>query len=534
MGRIDHSKLVLAFVVITGMVLSTMSGLFLYKVEERAIIAEFQSDVDERAASLYRELVMNFETLRSLAILFNGNAVPEWHQFSIEAKKILSRHHDIQALEWIPRIAHSERSAYESIQLQGLPAFEILERQKQGSMIIAGERPEYYPVYFVEPLIGNEAAYGFDLASNPIRLKTLEKSRDNAMPEATASIILVQERQNQKGFLAFLPIYKGSSSTVVKRRDELMGFVVGVYRISDIFSSSALSRELQGIEIKLVDETLVSSQDVLHINHSGTQFEFYKNMTYRKELPEILGRKWSLIAAPSSNYFSARRDMLPLAVFVSFVMFTIYIAVYIRLISKRAALAQRLVDKKTHELNEANKNLELLSRSDGLTGIANRRFMDEFIEREWLRAIRNESSIAFIIIDIDFFKLYNDNYGHPEGDDCLKRVATKLKSLIRRPVDLVARYGGEEFALVLPDTKEAKFVANQCRQAIEELQIPHAFSQNSTVVTISVGLCTFSPIAGSYPRLVIEAADKALYKAKEKGRNTVEEIVLEVREKTDN
>lgn len=249
---------VIVLVVIIGVILSSMSSWFLYKAEEKAILSEFHKDVDERAASLYREVAINFETLRSLAILFNGDTIPEFKQFSLEAQKILSRHSDIQALEWIPRVIHSERATYEAKLQQDFPEFEITERKEQGHMVTAEEREEYFPVYYVEPLIGNETAFGFDLASNFTRLETLEKSRDTATLYATASITLVQERAKQKGFLAFLPIYKGSSSTIAKRRDNLIGFVLGVYRLGDIFTSSALNDEELGIDIKLVDETLSS------------------------------------------------------------------------------------------------------------------------------------------------------------------------------------------------------------------------------------------------------------------------------------
>ncbi len=176
----NNSIFIQILVVIAGVILSSFSGGFLYKVEEKAIISEFQKDVDERAASLYREVIINFETLRSLAILFNGDTVPDFKQFSLEARKILSRHSDMQALEWIPRVIHSERAAYESKQRQEFPEFEITERKEQGHMVTAEEREEYFPVYYVEPLIGNEAAFGFDLSSNFTRRKALEKSRDTA------------------------------------------------------------------------------------------------------------------------------------------------------------------------------------------------------------------------------------------------------------------------------------------------------------------------------------------------------------------
>jgi len=519
-------NLILTLVTITGITLSGLSGWLLYKVEEKSIVSEFQKDVDERAASIYRELLINFETLRSLAILFDGKTIPEYTQFRQVAQKILKRHSDIQALEWIPHITQSERSQYVSKIKRHFPDYEITERKEQGIMVKAEERPEYYPVYFVEPLIGNEAAFGFDLASNSTRLETLEKSRDRAIPQATASITLVQERGKQKGFLAFLPIYRGTPSTVEKRRENLIGFILGVYRIADIFTSSVLSDKALGIEMKLVDETSSSDHDILYTHKSRTGFLPYESITFRKELPEIWGRKWSLIASPTISYLALRRDMLPQVIFGFGIIFTAFIALYIKIIARRTIIIQKIVVEKTYQLNEANKKLKLLSLSDGLTGISNRRFMDEFLDKEWLRAIRNKSFISFILIDIDFFKLYNDNYGHLMGDECLKKVATKLKDISSRPTDLAARYGGEEFALVLGETKDAEAVAENCRRSIEKLQVQHNFSTAGDVITVSVGLCTYAPKSGTDPSLIIDTADKALYQAKEAGRNRVEKTLL--------
>ncbi len=518
----SDSKLIQILVISTGILLSSISGWLLEQAEKKAIINEFRKDVNERAASIYRQVTINFEALRSLGILFNEDTVPEIEQFSLEAQKILYRYNDIQGLEWVPRIIHSKRAEYESRQRQEFPEFEITEQQEQGLMVTAGERQEYFPVTYVEPLIANQAALGFDLASNPTRLEALKKSRDTGKPQITASVTLVQEKENQKGFLAFLPIYEGTPSTVVKRRDNLMGFVLGVYRIGDIFASSALNNEFLDIEMILVDETIPSSHDIL-LTYKPSEIKAYKSIIYRKELPNIWGRKWTLIASPTLSYIAVRRSLLPLVTFVAGNIFTLFISLYIHMISRRTAIIQRIVVERTKELNEANKKLELLSHTDALTGVANRRYFDEVLAQEWLRAIRNKSFISLILIDVDFFKLYNDNYGHLEGDKCLKKIAEKLKSLVHRPIDLIARYGGEEFALLLPDTEEAKSLANDCQQSIMALQIPHESSKAADVVTISVGLCTVAPQKGTESSLIIDLADKALYKAKEAGRNRVEQ-----------
>jgi len=520
----NNSTLIQILVVVVGIIFSSASSWVIYEEEEKAIINEFHKDVDVSATALSREIAINFETLRSIAILFNGDSIPDSKHFSHSVKNILIRHPNIQAVEWIPRVSNSERLKYELKQQEQYPGFEITEQKEQGFMERAGERDVYFPVYYVEPLAGNEVAFGFDLASNPTRFKALEKSRDTATPQATASIILVQDNAQKKGFLAFLPVYQGVPATLKKRRKNLKGFILGVYRIGDIYNRSALSNDELGFEIKIVDETLATKHEVLHTYKTYADTTHNKHIIYRKELPQMWGRTWSMIASPTLGYIAIRRSFLPQVFFVAGITFTLFIIIYIRIVTKRESTIKKLVIERTNELNEANIKLQKISRIDGLTGAFNRAYMDEILEKEWLRAIRQKTSIAFIFIDIDFFKLYNDNYGHLQGDECLKQVAKKLIEQVHRPGDLMARYGGEEFAIVLTDTEDSEYVANNCRSSIEELQILHENSSASAVVTISVGLCAVTPEIGSDPSSIIKAADKALYQAKDNGRNRVEQV----------
>jgi two-component system chemotaxis family response regulator WspR len=183
--------------------------------------------------------------------------------------------------------------------------------------------------------------------------------------------------------------------------------------------------------------------------------------------------------------------------------------------------AYRALREMQIELEKKNKELQRLSSLDGLTGIANRRRFDEYLEQEWLRAARSSKAISLILTDIDHFKTYNDNYGHQGGDEVLRQVAQTLEAGIRRPGDLAARYGGEEFAIVLPDTDlgGAAQVADKLRRDIEALDIPHAHSSAADHVTISMGVASIVPREGGLPAALIEAADQGLYEAKRVGRN---------------
>jgi len=160
---------------------------------------------------------------------------------------------------------------------------------------------------------------------------------------------------------------------------------------------------------------------------------------------------------------------------------------------------------------------------DGLSGVFNRRYFDQQISIEWARSVRSNSPLSLILLDVDYFKLYNDHYGHQAGDDTLRLIAVTLKSALRRPADLVARYGGEEFACVLPDTsfEDAMNLASELERKVRERATPHATSPVADVVTISIGVATREGNTGGDAPLLIGLADNQLYRAKHTGRGRV-------------
>ena len=185
---------------------------------------------------------------------------------------------------------------------------------------------------------------------------------------------------------------------------------------------------------------------------------------------------------------------------------------------RRKARERELLEM-TARLEEANRELRRLSTRDGLTGLANRHAGNDFLSREWLRAVRERKEFSVIMLDIDFFKLYNDTHGHLEGDDCLKKVATALQRGLHRPADLMVRYGGEEFMALLPDTgsEGALRVGIAMKDEVADMELPHGSSLVSPHVTVSIGIASVIPNEHMPVEMLIAAADRALYRAKQEG-----------------
>jgi len=192
----------------------------------------------------------------------------------------------------------------------------------------------------------------------------------------------------------------------------------------------------------------------------------------------------------------------------------------IRAMQRLDKMRGRLVEVST-ALGAANQRLETLAHQDSLTGIANRRAFDYLMERQFAQAIRRSEPLSLVLCDVDHFKAYNDRYGHPAGDECLRQVGAAVARGCRRATDFAARYGGEEFALLLPDTPTpgALEVMEKVRGDIASLAIPHDASATAAIVTTSAGIATFAADRDKAPADLISRTDQALYRAKELGRN---------------
>ncbi len=340
----------------TGLTISLFALWFTAYQEDMKIYARFQRDVDERVFSLSHELKLAFSTLYGIRGLFNASSHVDRREFHIFVTPSLENQVGIQALEWVPRVPIRHRQTLESqTRLEGYASFRISERKSQGDMIRAADREVYFPVLYLEPMAPNRTSLGFDLASSPKRLATLRQSRDSGRLLATAPVTLVQETGRQKGVLVFLPIYHGSPETVEERRENLRGFAVGVFRIGDIFNT-ALQRIHDhgddGIGLTVLDESGPLEERLLHRHEVRGE---RGDHTYTKSLPDIGGRRWSVIAHPTTAYLTNHHPWMPLVVFLGSLMITLLLARVFHINATRTAEVRRLIDERTRDLRERER-----------------------------------------------------------------------------------------------------------------------------------------------------------------------------------
>ncbi len=322
----------------------------------------FERVAQASAMAIKMEIDMDIATLSSLDSFYAASNEVERDEFSTFVQHDLKMRPGVKALEWIPRIAAADReAAEEAARREGMEGFRIRERGPDGNMVPAGDRIEYYPVYFVEPLEGNEAAVGFDLASNVTRKAALIASRDSGEEVATARITLVQEIEQQFGFLVFHPVYENGAptGTMLERRQNLVGFVLGVYRVEEMLDraieQTMAVADRDDIDVSLFDMSApFGDRSLMRGVSEWEALEGERPHLHFSRQFDIAGRDWVVVVTSDLT----DRVLPDLLVFLGGLLLTLMLVMYLVSAWRRTAVVERAVLERTSELVEANLNLE--------------------------------------------------------------------------------------------------------------------------------------------------------------------------------
>ncbi len=355
-----------AAIAAAGIALSLTMFLVLRANEADRVDTRIDRALTVHVAALEREVARNLSAVRSVAAHYGAADTVSREQFRAFVADTLTRSPSIQALEWIPRVGESERERFEQwARADGLAGFEFTERDAAGEVVSASGRDEFFPVYFVEPLAGNEAALGFDLSSNPTRQAALVAARDSGELVASGRITLVQEKDQRHGFLAFFPAYAigASPSTVDNRQRDLEGFALGVFRVPDLVEAATAG--LTGLDLRLVDSAAEPDAQLLYDSTADTaattetQPVESSSASPHQAGIDVGGRQWLVVASPTAELAGGTPWQSWGALWLGLLLTTSLCGAAFRRRTE-AARTHRIVEEQTGELAAARARMQAL------------------------------------------------------------------------------------------------------------------------------------------------------------------------------
>ncbi|MFT5374610.1 MAG: CHASE1-domain containing sensor protein, partial [Candidatus Latescibacterota bacterium] len=336
---------------------------FASRWEANRIKLEFEQRAWTLVHDLENRLGIYLGALHSVSALYTNSTQIDRGTFQAFTEHLLDPHPGVQALSWNPYILDHQRSDYEAAaQRDGFAGFAIKERDENGQSIQAPPRDGYVAVYYIEPYVGNENALGFNVASNPVRLAALNWARDEGKPAATGRINLVQETEDQFGFLVFFPIYQNGSSieTTPLRRENLRGFATGVFRVNDLVNPSLNQQAMEGIGLKVYDQAAPEGEQLLFDNakqtSAGNAIQI-EDLRWETSL-EVGGRQWLLQFSPTLDYLAAQQTWHLWLVLAMGLLFSSLSGAFLLVLIGRTARVERIVKERTAELSHANMELQ--------------------------------------------------------------------------------------------------------------------------------------------------------------------------------
>jgi diguanylate cyclase (GGDEF)-like protein len=511
-GQVGHLSTAITVATI-GTMLSIGAWFLVFAWESWAAEAEFHSRANNNAILLQAGITESFNRVVALRAAFeSSNGAVSREQFKIFADRLLSGQTAMLNVSWIPRITRDERRNHEAMAAaDGIDGYRIRAVRPDGSLGNAPERNEYFPVYYTTEPERARSIYGLDLNDGGPRQQALERSRDGDRLASSEILKLQLGPGDRRGFFVVLPVYAQGlpHETVEDRRRNLLGFVQGVFQIGAMLDNTlheiktpvnlfVFAQNAEGSPIYEHPASANSSSIVLRGSQDLTSVPHW-SATLR-----VADMQWNLVAVPSpgtvaqhwTSWILLAAGLLVTAIIVNFI---------------------RASDRYALGLVRANQRISELALKDPLTSLANRRAFLDRLSETCAATRRGGRPFGVLCVDVDHFKDVNDTLGHLVGDNLLRRVAERLKNLVRK-TDLIARLGGDEFAILQTDLIEPAAAGVLAAKIVETLAVPHRIDGQDVHATGSVG-AALSPTEPADPHSIMMQADLALYRAKEDGRN---------------
>lgn len=477
--------------VLIGVFFSFLAAISLYQSEKIAIKYELQKDVENTVLSLSRELNIGIELLYALKNQLTLVGEINQTQFVKFSETAMNRHPHIKSLEWAKVVQKNERALFEANAADEFSNFTIIEPNATGELVVASERDRYFPVRYVTPFQPNQHVIGFDIGSIDSTKQALEMSWYSGVPIATPAFRFKQQLGTPVGFIMLLPVFDGNPETDAQRKRALRGFLLVRFDVKDFFELAISNTVKESINLELMDQGFNERNQVILSNVVDIKSQKMKAFSVTTDPIFFAGREWQVKGIPSQQYLDNRLSIAPMVIFVVGVVIFSLLAYLIYSLQHRALSIQERVDAKTRQLRQANSKLEKMSKSDGLTGYHNREYFDDCVDAELKRAYRDSLPISLLMVEIDYMSEYNDINGCVAGDRLIRLIGHAIADVLKRPGDLLARYHGETFAVLLPNTKDGRPIADLCFTAIKQLRIPFDVDAEEKaeqkIVTVSIG-----------------------------------------------
>jgi diguanylate cyclase len=472
---------------------------------EQVMASQFELRANEMQERIQQRLLIYEQVLRATVGIFRVAPKVDQADFQAYASELrLDRNYPgIQGLGFSEAIPPEQLDRHvRAIRAQSHPDYAISPQ---------GQRSFYTSIVFLEPFAGrNLRAFGYDMYSEPIRRAAMELARDTGEVAVSGKVHLIQEngKDEQAGFLMYAPVYRNGTphDTLTERQTNLAGWVFAPFRVGD-FMAALRKGPTDDLDIELYAGTDITEQTRL-FDTVATEPPTHRTWRHHIGRLAVGSQQWTVVISAMPHFDHGQQSERPLLVLQAGISISLLIALLVWL----------FLDDRARALHAAHQAMEL-ALYDALTGLPNRKLLDERLHQAIASAKRAEHRLALLFIDLDKFKPVNDTYGHAYGDLLLKEVAKRLQGCMRQS-DTAARLGGDEFVALLVDVEDGHAAMRVGEKILHQLNLPYEFSGHVFHISASIG-------GGMYPehatdaKALMKVADMAMYEAKNAGRSNV-------------